>query len=88
MSLKNYTENDLREELARREAERELLGSIKVVIDKTPVQEIESKLVKLAQSYLEDELNERELDTQWAYEQLMQLVYGNDVFDKLNKLRR
>lgn len=88
MSLEQYTENDLREELARREAERELLGSIKVVIDKTPVQEIESKLVKLAQSYLEDELNERELDTQWAYEQLMQLVYGNDVFDKLNKLRR
>ncbi len=88
MSLEKYTENDLREELARREAERELLGSIKVVIDKTPVQEIESKLVKLAQSYLEDELNERELDTQWAYEQLMQLVYGNDVFDKLNKLRR
>ncbi|QHJ74395.1 hypothetical protein VH12019_00068 [Vibrio phage VH1_2019] len=88
MSLANYTENALREELKRREAERELLGSIQVVIDKTPVQEVESRLVNLAKSYLEDELQDREIDTQYAYEEIMMLVYGKDVFDKLNRLRR
>ncbi|AAQ64283.1 hypothetical protein KVP40.0214 [Vibrio phage KVP40] len=88
MSLANYTENALREELQRREAERELLGSIQVVIDKTPVQEVESRLVNLAKSYLEDELQDREIDTQYAYEEIMMLVYGKDVFDKLNRLRR
>lgn len=88
MSLANYTENALREELKRREAERELLGSIQVVIDKTPVQEVESRLVNLAKSYLEDELQDREIDTQYAYEEIMMLVYGKDVFDKLKRLRR
>ncbi|QIW90211.1 hypothetical protein OLCHANIL_00114 [Vibrio phage V05] len=88
MSLANYTENALREELQRREAERELLGSIQVVLDKTPVQEVETRLVNLAKSYLEDELQDREIDTQYAYEEIMMLVYGKDVFDKLNRLRR
>ncbi|AFN37444.1 hypothetical protein pp2_211 [Vibrio phage phi-pp2] len=88
MSLANYTENALREELQRREAERELLGSIQVVLDKTPDQEVETRLVNLAKSYLEDELQDREIDTQYAYEEIMMLVYGKDVFDKLNRLRR
>lgn len=88
MSLSNYTENDLREELQRREAERELLGSIKVCIQNKSAQAIETKLVELAKSYLEDELQDREIDAQYAYEQLMQLVYGDDVFVKLNRLRR
>ncbi|AGB06901.1 hypothetical protein [Vibrio phage XZ1] len=88
MSLTDYSENELREELQRREAERELRDSIQVVLGNTPVQDVEARLTSLAQSYLEDELKDREIDTQWAYEEIMQLVFGQDIFSKINRLRR
>ncbi|AGN30276.1 hypothetical protein VPFG_00277 [Vibrio phage nt-1] len=88
MSLENYTENQLRDEIARRERERKTLESIQVVIDKTPAQEVENRLVNLGKMYLRDELDDREIDTRWAYEELMEIVYGKGVFDKLCQLRR
>ncbi len=51
-----------------------------------PVTPLELSMTKLAKSYLEDEINGREPDTQFAYEDLMKCVYGDDFFQRLLKL--
>lgn len=46
-------------------------------------------LIKLAEEILQRELNDDsdEDDQQWCYETLMQVVYGEDFFDKLRKAK-
>ncbi|CAH9013582.1 conserved hypothetical protein [Vibrio phage 249E41-1] len=47
---------------------------------------VNTELVSLAESYMQDEEQGRDIDTQWAYELLMKSVYGEDVFDYINSL--
>ena len=44
-------------------------------------------LIALAEDYMNEDEAGQEIDTQWAYETLMTVVYGNDVFDYINSLR-
>lgn len=43
-------------------------------------------LVAVAEEFLKEEENLCEVDTQDAYEALMEFVYGNDVWDYINGL--
>ena len=45
-----------------------------------------NKIISLAENYMAEEEAHYEIETQWAYELLMQLVYGEDVFDYINAL--
>lgn len=45
------------------------------------------RLINLAKSYLEDEEDGREVDTQFAYETLMETVYGRDVWVYIDSVR-
>lgn len=45
------------------------------------------RLINLAKSYLEDEEDGREVDTQFAYETLMEIVYGRDVWEYTDGVR-
>ena len=44
------------------------------------------KLVRLAGDYLEDTEELREIDTEYAYQLLMEVVYGDDVWDYINEI--
>lgn len=44
------------------------------------------ELISLAESYMNDEEDGREVDTQFAYETLMEIVYGRDVFEYINNI--
>jgi len=44
-------------------------------------------LIALAEDYMNDEEAGQEIDTQYAYEALMEIVYGEDVFEYTNSLR-
>lgn len=44
-------------------------------------------LISLAEDYMDDEESGKEIDTQFAYETLMEVVYGKDVLDYINSLR-
>ena len=87
MSLKQYSEDELQAELNRRASERMLVNSIRVAIDDTPVDDIKKRIVSLAESYLKDELDGDEIDEHWAYELVMTLAYGNDIWRKINTIR-
>ena len=43
-------------------------------------------LVDLAEQYLKYEENHNEVDPQYAYEALMEFVYGKEVWDYINNL--
>ena len=45
-----------------------------------------TELVSMAESYMEDEELGREIDSHYAYELLMKVMYGEDVFDYINSL--
>lgn len=44
------------------------------------------ELINLAKSYMDDEEAGYEVDTQFAYEALMEIVFGKDVFTYINNL--
>ena len=44
------------------------------------------ELINLAKSYMDDEEAGYEVDTQFAYEALMEIVFGKDVFQYINNL--
>ena len=44
-------------------------------------------LIVLAEDYMNEEESGQEIDTQYAYETLMTVVYGEGVFDYINSLR-
>lgn len=57
----------------------------KVVLNNNCSENIE--LIALAESYMDDEEEGREVDTNFAYEALMEVVYGKGIFDYINSLR-
>lgn len=51
-----------------------------------PITPLEVAMTKLAEGYLEVELNGWEPNSRYAYEDLMKGVYGDDFFQRLMKL--
>lgn len=77
--------NEFSTEQLERELKQRRMNALFVPLVE-PVTKFEVDMTKLAKSYLEDELNGREPDSQFAYEDLMKGVYGEDFFQRLMKL--
>ena len=77
------------EQLYKLAKEKELEENIKVrpkvVLPNNSFSNI--TLITLAEDYMHEEEAGQEIDTQWAYETLMTVVYGEGVFDYINSLR-
>jgi len=85
MSIKNYTDEELKKELIHRKMKRILdKPKVKKDIDFTP-------LIKLCESII-NQIEEHEVDdddnAQYAYETTMSCIYGNNVWDWINSIIR
>ena len=47
---------------------------------------VNNEMINLAESYMKDIESGREVDTEYAFELLMKLVYGEYVFEYINTL--
>lgn len=83
--LSEYSSEELFElaENKRKEEERLQQPKVQCYINSSETH----ALVDLAESYLKDETAGDDIDTQYAYEALMEFVYGNDVWDYINTCR-
>lgn len=45
-----------------------------------------SDFISLAESYMDDIISGKEIDTHLAYEELMKIVYDDNIFNYINKL--
>jgi hypothetical protein len=81
--LNNFTSDELAEELERRKKLREIPEKLKMM-DWSPV-------INMLEEEVKDRYNGAyNLDNdnpQYVYESAMQVVYGEDIWKKLNKLR-
>jgi hypothetical protein len=76
--LRNYSNEDLEEELKERKI-KEMRP--KIIIDIT---EENKELINTCEQALDDASNP-DLDTEYVYEEAMKMVYGENVFDWINK---
>ena len=84
MNLETYTDRELADELKRRKAAEKLAKSFPVQIDDDS--KLNRGLIELAASYLEDAKKGYEPDERYAYEWVMTTVYGNEIFNTIDKL--
>lgn len=86
MSIKDLTDEELQKELKRRAEERRQ-KSIPKPLDKPDFSEV----IKMAEEVIQDTLGgleEIDEDTvNYFYEECMRAVYGQNIFDWLNKMQ-
>lgn len=83
--LSDYSSAELFElaENKRKEEERLILPKVKCYINSGSMH----ALVDMAESYLKDEIVGNEVDTQYAYELLMEHVYGDGIWDYIEGVK-
>lgn len=79
IKLSTYSTEELKEELQAREVTP---SYIPPMIESPAYTNLQS----LAELYLQDEINGDEIETQYAYETLMETYYGEGFFDWVNTL--
>lgn len=83
--LKNYSVEELEKELEARKAQKDIKKSIKpVAFD----EKRHAKFVHFIEEMVENRIEGREDedDPHYIYEEALKYVYGNDIFEALNKL--
>ncbi|CAM0091126.1 hypothetical protein VPHK566_0269 [Vibrio phage K566] len=85
MCLNNISTETLKAEIARREREEKLNNEF---VPMSPMTDFERKIVQSAKEDMQTLILGDEVDTQYTYEAVMKAVYGDNVFDKINKLIR
>ena len=85
-NLRNISTEDLEQELANRQQAKNLKDSIKpVAFDELR----HTKFVKQIQAIVDDDIAGEGKDSDhWAYEAAVMYVFGDDIFNKLNKIIR
>lgn len=81
-NLRNFSIDELEQELALRK-------SVKESISVLPFSQIRyDDFIKEMESIMQDYMTSEDTDSvHYAFEAAMQLVYGKDIFEKLNKIR-
>ena len=83
MNVKNLSSKELFA-LAKKKLEEEESLKPKVLLDSNS--SVNLAMISLAESYLKDKLDGGEVDTQYAYEFIMESVFGKDIFTYINNL--
>lgn len=84
MNINNMTSQELYTLAKQRELEERLVRP-DIILPNDCDSNIQ--LISLAESYMDDEEDGREVDTQFAYETLMETVYGRDVWVYIDSVR-
>jgi hypothetical protein len=83
--LEDYSAEELQQEIDRRKA-------VKKIVDQKPKPKegFHKDIVDICEGYMRsvEKGEDREDDSQYIFEALLQTVYGNNVFDWINKINR
>ncbi len=83
MNVENLSSEELFTLAKKKLAEEETIKP-KVILNSNS--SVNLAMISLAEVYLTERLEGRELDTQWAYELIMKSVFGNDIFTYIDNL--
>ncbi len=83
MELENLSSEELFT-LAKKKLEEEKAIKPKVILNSNS--SVNLAMISVAEGYLQEELDGREIDPQYAYEFIMESVYGIDIFTYINNL--
>jgi len=83
--LEDYSAEELQQEIDRRKAVKKLKNQ-----KPRPKEGFHKDIVDICEGYMYSVENgsEREGDSHYIFESLLQTVYGNNVFDWINKINR
>lgn len=84
--ISEYSSDELYKLAEKKRSEEFLALRPKVIDFKDVTEEDIEKLVELAEIFISDEENVLEVETQYAYEAIMEFVYGVKVWDYINGL--
>ncbi len=83
MNVENLSSAELFN-LAKKKLEEEESRKPKVLLSSNSP--VNLAMISLAEDYLQEKLDGREIDPQYAYEFIMESVFGNDIFTYINNL--